>query len=232
MADVSNVDIVNIKDPELFTDATALNQVYFLSRRGGVNRKLPGENLPALIVSATPGSYTNANITIDSTGRITAVANGSSGGGGSVTEASVSVTGGNSGYSLRVVYSGTTAPTATFASNKYTVVIPSGTRVLSADFVVVSADVQASADASGATNWILFEFQGTSGNTAITTLRVPAIQKGAIPSGSISVTNAITFDLDNNPALSVVAVGSGNITLRASALAVGTQGYSLKFTNV
>lgn len=231
MADVPNVPTVNIKDPELFTTATALTELFFISRRGGLNKKLPGEDLPAKIITATPGSYSNANITIASDGRITSVSTGV-GGGGSVSEANVTVTGANVGYSLRVVYSGASAPTCSFASNKYTMVIPNNVRVLSADFLITGSDVQASADASGATNWVLFEFQGTGGNTGVANVRIPSVQKGAIPSGTITITNAIAIDIDNNPALTVVGVASGNIILRASALAVGVQGYHLKFSNV
>lgn len=149
-----------------------------------------------------------------------------------VSEYNVSISGSNTGSFLRVLAS-STGVTASFSSNKLTIVIPSGVNIYSADWRMVAADVQASADAGGVTNWTQVEFQGTGGNTALTDLRIPAMQKVAIPSsGSLSTTNAATADFDNNPALSVIGVGSGNITLRVGGLSVGAQGYHLKFTNI
>jgi hypothetical protein len=149
-----------------------------------------------------------------------------------LTKYSVGITGANSGSTLTIVSYGA-GVSASFASNKLTIVIPSGVQVMSADWRLVSADVQASADAGGVTNWVTVEFQGTGGNTGIADLNVPVMQKTAIPaSGALSVTNAATLDLDNNPALSVVGVGSGNITLRIGGLSVGSQGFHAKFTNI
>lgn len=150
----------------------------------------------------------------------------------SITKYTVSISGGNSGSALTIVSSGT-GVTASFASNKLTIVIPSGVRVLSADWLLVSADVQASADAGGVTNWVTVELQGTGGNTGLSDINIPSVQKFAIPSsGALSTTNAATADFDNNPAVSAIGVGSGNITLRVGGLSVGSQGYHLKFTNI
>jgi hypothetical protein len=80
---------------------------------------------------------------------------------------------------------------------------------------------------------VLVTFTNTGGNTGIPDIRVPAVQKVAIPtSGALSTTNAATFDFDNNPAVAVVGVGSNSITLRISALAIGAQGYHLKFSGI
>lgn len=154
------------------------------------------------------------------------------GGSGSVLAYTVTIASGNSGSGLVVVATGS-GVTASFASNKLTVTIPGSVTLLSADWRLVSADVQASADAGGVTNWVQVEFQGTGGNTGISDLRVPIVQKTSIPtSGALSVTNAASLDIDNNPAATVVGVGSTNITLRVGGIASGSQGYHLKFTNL
>lgn len=150
-----------------------------------------------------------------------------------VFEYDVPITGGSSGSAVRVVAT-QTGITASFSANTLTFSSPSaGNRILSADWRLVAADVQSSADAGGSTNWIKVVFQGTGGNTGVSDLRIPTVQKSAIPaSGTISATNAISLDLDNNPAISIVGVGSGSITVRVAGLSVGTQGYHLKFTNI
>jgi len=150
-----------------------------------------------------------------------------------IFEYNIPITGGNAGSSLRIVAT-QTGITASFASNVLTLSAPTGSnRILSADWRLVAADIQASADAGGSSNWIRVVFQGTGGNTGVSDLRIPTVQKSAIPtSGTIALTNAISIDLDNNPAISVVAVGTGSITMRVAGIAAGSQGYHLKFTNI
>jgi hypothetical protein len=151
---------------------------------------------------------------------------------GGVSEYNVAVSGANSGSNLRIKAT-STGVTASYASNKLTIVIPGGTKVFSADWRLVSADIQASADAAGTTNWVLAEFQGTGGNTSVDNLRVPNIQKTSIPtSGALSVTNSGSVDIDNNPAISIVGAASGNIIIRVGGLSAGGQGYHLKFTEL
>jgi len=160
------------------------------------------------------------------------VSGGGGSGGSTISEYNVAVSGANSGSNLRIKAT-STGVTASYASNKITVVIPGGTKVFSADWRLVSADIQASADAAGTTNWVLAEFQGTGGNTSVDDLRVPNIQKTSIPtSGALSVTNSGSVDIDNNPAISIVGAASGNIIIRVGGLSAGGQGYHLKFSEL
>ncbi len=153
-------------------------------------------------------------------------------GGGSISEYSIAVTGANAGSNLRVTASSTGATAAWNSGTNTLTITPNGTTILSADWRLVAADVQPTADASGATNWVLVRFASTGGNTGISDIRIPTVQKASIPtSGAVSVTNAISLDFDNNPLTSVVDVSGGGITLRIQGLAVGAQGYQLKFTN-
>jgi hypothetical protein len=220
----------------IYIDLDQDNQVYQVSNVAARNA-LTGMQLGNVcIMTDSDGSGNRGVSWYTGSAWTTPITEGSGGGGGGVseTEASITVTSGNVGYSLRVVYTGSSAPTASFASNKYTIAIPGGTRIKSANLLIVSADVQMSADAGGFTGWVQVEFQGTGGNTSLANLRVPTFQKLGLPAtGTLSVSNSASYDLDNNPALSVVAVGSGNITLRISGLSsVGPQGYLLTFTEI
>ena len=149
-----------------------------------------------------------------------------------ISKYTVSITGANSGSSLNVISYGT-GVTASFASNKLTITIPAGGRILAANWRLVAADVQSTADAAGTTNWVQVEFVNSGLNTGFTDFNVPTLQKTAIPtSGALSVTNAATMDLDNNPAMSVIGISSGTLTLRIGGLAVGSQGYLLTLNNL
>lgn len=143
----------------------------------------------------------------------------------------VTITGGNTDSRLFVTAT-QYGITASFASNKLTVTIPAGTKLLSSEWHLVAGDVQTSADGAGTTNWIQTQFIGIPFNGDITELVTPSVQKVAIPtSGALSVTNAATYDFDNNPAVSVIAAATGTITLRVGGIAAGSQGYNLKFSN-
>lgn len=151
-------------------------------------------------------------------------------GGGGASEYNVSVTGANSGSNVRI--RGASGATATWTSgtNTLNVNLVSGQAFHSIDWRLVSADVQASADGNGATNWVLVKINNTGGNTSIDDMRIPVIQKTAIPtSGVLSINNSASINISNNPNTSVVAVGSNSITIRVSGLAPGAQGYHLKF---
>lgn len=161
---------------------------------------------------------------------------GISGGGAGAIDYEVTVTGGNSGYNL-FVRASASGVTAAFASNRLTVTIPSGVKVFGVDWLVVTADVQASADAGGTTNWVQVRFTGAGvvGNDTLQNIRIPTVQKTFIPaSGALAAANPATFDLDNNPAISVIGVAESgaNITLRIGGLSVGAQGFHLKFTEI
>lgn len=149
-----------------------------------------------------------------------------------ISKYTVAITGANAGSSLNVISYGA-GVTASFASNKLTITIPTGGRILAANWRLVASDVQASADAAGTTNWVQVEFVNSGLNTSLTDFNVPTLQKTAIPaSGALSVTNAATMDLDNNPAMSVIGISSGTLTLRIGGLAVGSQGYLLTLNNL
>lgn len=228
--------------PEIVSGAPGTNQVgigYILdlsvdkasavtvSRTGGDVFKIDGTPGPVTSIVTTGGTFWAKRLrAIDAnTWEVIGGGSGSLG----VSEYDVSITSGNAGSAVRVVATNT-GVTASFASNRLTLVIPNGVRILSADWRMVSADVQASADAGTVTNWVQVEFQNTGGNTAVTDMRVPAVQKTSVPTaGALSVSNAALIDIDNAPQIAVVGVGSGNIVLRAGGLSVGAQGYGLKF---
>lgn len=156
-----------------------------------------------------------------------------SGGGSSISE--YNVTSGTANSYMRVVATDAGA-TSSYASNEFTVTPPIGGRLLSLDLRLSSSDILTGADAGGFTNSIKVKFMNTGGNTDSTNytdIRIPSVQKVALPSTSpLAMNNSATFDLDNAPQVSVVSMGSGNITIRVSGLSIGTKGYHLKFSNI
>ena len=146
-----------------------------------------------------------------------------------VSSYNVTVTSGNAGAALRVTATGT-GITASYASNVYTITIPAGVTILSANLIVVTADIQASADAGGFTDWVAVKFNDVDGNTGVTTLRTPQVQRVSIPtSGALAANNGASIDNDNNPASTVIGATTNDITIRFSGMSVGAQGYELGF---
>ena len=142
----------------------------------------------------------------------------------------VAITGGNAGAALRVTATDT-GTTCSYASNNFTITIPVGVTLLSAQLIVTTADIQASADGGGFTDWVTVTFVNTDGNTGVTTLRVPQVQKGSIPAaGALAANNGMSIDNDNNPALTCIGASSNDVVIRASGMSVGAQGYLLSFT--
>jgi hypothetical protein len=142
----------------------------------------------------------------------------------------VAITGGNAGAALRITATAT-GTTCSYSSNNFTITIPVGVTLLSAQLIVVSADIQAAADGGGFTDWVTVTFVNLDGNTGVTNLRVPQVQKGSIPtSGALAANNGMSIDTDNNPALTCIGASSNDIVIRASGMSVGGQGYLLSFS--
>jgi len=147
-------------------------------------------------------------------------------------EYDIPITSGNTNSKLRVVAT-TPSLTAAFSSGVLTLSNPpAATRIMSVDWRYVSADIQAASDGV-TTQWVRVVLNSNTGNTGIDDMRVPIVQKTAIPStGALAFNNAASIDIDNNPAVTIVGVGSGTITIRISGLTAGAQGGHLKFTNI
>ena len=150
----------------------------------------------------------------------------------SITDYAATCTGCNSGSALRVRATGA-GVTVSYSSNNFTVNIPSGVLLLDAHFIVTTADIQASADGGGFTDWVTVTINttGGDGNTGVTTLRTPVLQKVSIPSsGALAANNGASIDSDNNPAMMVIGAASNDLVLRFSGMSVGSQGYGLDLT--
>lgn len=143
---------------------------------------------------------------------------------------SVSISGGNSGSVLWICANGG-GVTASFSSGELTVVSTATSRVKSAYWKLVAADVQSGPDAGGVADYVRVKFTGTRGNTGLTDIRVPTIGKTALPSGALALNNAASYDLDNNPSTSIVECVSNSITIRVGGVSA-TNGYQLSFTGV
>lgn len=115
----------------------------------------------------------------------------------SIVQENVTISGGNAGASLRVTATAT-GTTCSYSSGAYVITIPVGQTLISAQLICVTADIQAAADGGGFTDWITIQFVNTDGNSGVTTLRVPQVQKGSIPtSGALAANNGMSIDNDS-----------------------------------
>lgn len=140
MSVISNVDLVNIVDPDEFDVATALSEVNWISRRDGFNRKIAGENVPALIANLTGvlGTFTGSTIP-DGQGIKQAF---------QALETALEALSVNAGTTVqyrsllsgKLKIEGTSDVTATFASGLLTITILEGGALLSGMFEVETAD--------------------------------------------------------------------------------------------
>jgi hypothetical protein len=149
---------------------------------------------------------------------------------GGITSYNVAISGGSAGAALRVTATAA-GVTCTYSANNFTITIPAGVTLMSAHLIVTTADIQAAADAGGFTDWVTATFVNTDGNTGVTTLRVPQVQKGSIPTNNpLAANNGMSIDTDNNPALTCIGASSNDVVIRASGMSVGAQGYLLSFS--
>lgn len=133
---------------------------------------------------------------------------------------------------VRVLASGLNVIGTYDGAGTTTITIPSIVKVFRARLYVDPARIQAGPDAGGATNWICVKFDNTlNQNTSVTDMCVPNVQKCFYASGAPSKSNAYTIDIDNNPNVAVVDVGSNSITLRIWNL-VAPNGAQLTFTGI
>lgn len=112
--------------------------------------------------------------------------------------------------------------TAAWSAGELIVTVPESVLLISCHVIMTNAsNVQTSADTSGANNWIRVKFTGTTGvNTDRTDIKIPSVQKNLFASGSPSLTNPFTVDIDNNPNVACVGVGSNSVTLRIWNLSI------------
>lgn len=133
---------------------------------------------------------------------------------------------------VRVLASGLNVIGTYDGAGTTTITIPSTVKVFRARLYVDPARIQAGPDAGGATNWICVKFATTfNQNTSVTDMCVPIVQKCLYASGAPSKSNAYSIDIDNNPNVAVVDVGSSSITLRIWNL-IAPNGAQLTFTGI
>ena len=106
--------------------------------------------------------------------------------------------------------------TADWVSGELTVTIPGGVHLQAFRLSLANgSNVQSGGDAGGATNWIRVKIAGTSGyNTSATDMKIPSVQKCMYAAGAPALNNAYSIDIDNNPNMAVVGVGTNSITIR------------------
>lgn len=112
--------------------------------------------------------------------------------------------------------------TTGWSAGELTITLPNNTILFSAHVNLANAsNVQSTADAGGATNWIRIKFVNTTGyNTSVTDMKVPNVQKSFYGATAPSLSSSYLIDIDNNPNVGIVGVGSNSVTLRIWNLSI------------
>jgi hypothetical protein len=184
---INNVIVPSVQTPVTGTGASG--SPFTISDNAITSAKLQD------VAGLTPGVYTNATVTVNAKGQVTAISAGAAG--GAIQRAMLSASGETA---MKLTYTGASAPTLTKdATGIYRLNVPSGTEVLSANWQANNTNV----DISGAITLIVDSAAGNElfaniqfyglGNNDIANL----FTLGIIIDQTIAVAGEVTITMPN-----------------------------------
>jgi hypothetical protein len=184
---INNVIVPSVQTPVTGTGASG--SPFTISDNAITSAKLQD------VAGLTPGVYTNATVTVNAKGQVTAISAGAAG--GAIQRATLSASGETT---MKLTYTGASAPTLTKdATGIYRLNVPSGTEVLSANWQANNTNV----DISGAITLIVDSAAGNElfaniqfyglGNNDVANL----FTLGIIIDQTIAVAGEVTITMPN-----------------------------------